>query len=1414
MWTAWGTYAVSLDQDSLANAKKVVIPAGTEFPSYQYTTGATTVKKAYVTTKDVTYMKKGDIWEQQLAEDTSVTKIDIANQALRFYLSDNDYGTTVPNDTSAAGVTGYNYWDKVLIYTNDTTSKTLKDAYANKANAGNTTFYNLWTAWGTYAVSLDQDSLDNAKKVVIPAGTEFPSYEYTTGATTAKKAYVTTEEVIYVKSGGEWTKAASAGGSISALTSTPANGETVNLLQGGIYDFVTNFQRAASEQYCTKSDCYAPAGVTFSWSQVSGATEYIMEISTSDSMIAPKTYKSAANTLEVDDLQAGKTYFYRIKVKDGDDYKTSSVFTFKTAQLPRTITIDGASNTRDLGGYLTTDGKYRVRQGIVYRGANLEGITTEGKQEFLEKYEIKTDLDIRGDKTRSPLGNAVNFVSVTGPQYIQIADEQFKDALATEIRTFADPSNYPIYFHCQIGRDRTGTLAMLINALLGVSEEDIYMDYELSMFSQAGWADNTPVEDLVNRHFYEAVEYIKGYQSGTLQENAEAFVKNELGITQAEINVIRDIMLEEAGDVSSYDTDISKIQVRGGKLIVFSENMDYASVAHTTQLAGKLNDYNILSSIVLYKSETEKATLQEVYGGNAWYNVLDTDNSIAFDLTGGWDGTTIKKVEFLPGASLPAYQYTNGSDTVKSAFVLRQETIFTTDTSADVNTDWTVEDNSVPERTSVSGVKSGHNAKLVTFYLSHTDYDGLATETIGEKHKDYNYLKKIKVYSDETNYVTLKEAYQADGQKYYNMWGEANTFSINLKDEYFASASRIVIPAGTVFPSSKYTNGTAAKKSGFVLKEELIFEKPTSGNDWSIVDTSEADDTTVTKLLSGHNASILTFYLSASDYEAASDSTRWKVGANHTDYNYLDKIRLYTDENNYKTLKEAYKESGQILYNMWSRPNTFSIELDAELYADIIKVFIPEGTVFPSYAHTNNGEAYKYGYVTKKDNTFGRPGNAVEGGEGYQWNSLNPAINYDAVVSRIQVRDASGKLFLFLNNHDYAEAGSNTRIGNQLEAGNILEKIEVYRNDGVTKKLSEIYTGEGYYNLWGEQGCIALDLTDGWDGTNVEKVVIQADCEFPSYLYTSGAIYDKTFYKTKYETIFRATAYPEAGYDNTAFEQSMIIPSQPVDTTVLEATVLGASEDMRLILTLSVQDYANAGESEACTSRIMDYNTFASIELYSGSEKISLADAVNTEEVYYNLWGRTGTISYGLKSQYNVNSFDKIVVKRGCEFPAHSYTQTDSLDKTAYTVSSQQTVNLTAETHEVRYYDTNHNLLYTDEVVSGTELSLRKAPTRAGYDAGWSGMNYTVMPAEDISYVLTYEKHTALSDENEGSKSDSEEGQETAKDGQSNDTKTPTTGDSKKMAGILFAMVLSGAVLTAVLVRKRNILRKLFKKKV
>ncbi|KAJ1899641.1 hypothetical protein LPJ66_001981 [Kickxella alabastrina] len=55
-----------------------------------------------------------------------------------------------------------------------------------------------------------------------------------------------------------------------------------------------------------------------------------------------------------------------------------------------------------------------------------------------------------------------------------------KVELAAVLRIFADPTAYPILFHCQHGKDRTGIIAMLLLGILDVNDEIIAADYELT----------------------------------------------------------------------------------------------------------------------------------------------------------------------------------------------------------------------------------------------------------------------------------------------------------------------------------------------------------------------------------------------------------------------------------------------------------------------------------------------------------------------------------------------------------------------------------------------------------------------------------------------------------------------------------------------------------------------------------------------------------------------------------------------------------------------------------------------------------------------------------------------------------------------------------------------------------------------
>ena len=102
----------------------------------------------------------------------------------------------------------------------------------------------------------------------------------------------------------------------------------------------------------------------------------------------------------------------------------------------------------------------------------------------------------------------------------------------------ADENNYPLFFHCSIGTDRTGLISFLVNGLLGVNEEDLYRDYLFSNFGDIG--SDRKLEDILEDY----VNLIKEQNGSSLQEKVENFLL-DLGVKQNHLDSIKNIMLEK-----------------------------------------------------------------------------------------------------------------------------------------------------------------------------------------------------------------------------------------------------------------------------------------------------------------------------------------------------------------------------------------------------------------------------------------------------------------------------------------------------------------------------------------------------------------------------------------------------------------------------------------------------------------------------------------------------------------------------------------------------------------------------------------------------------------------------------------------------------------------------------------------------
>ncbi|MBO4648489.1 MAG: tyrosine-protein phosphatase [Lentisphaeria bacterium] len=186
-------------------------------------------------------------------------------------------------------------------------------------------------------------------------------------------------------------------------------------------------------------------------------------------------------------LMTDRVYTLRIADAAGETAET----VFRTAAGPRLIRFPvrpgGPNNFRDLGSWSGPQ-ENRICQGRVYRGsACREGSFPEENRRLLTDFlRIRTELDLRYTEqieaekiVSSPLGPDVHWIHLPVNAYHAFEPEQC--ALFRQvIQVFADAENYPVFFHCSQGCDRTGEIAILLKALCGEDPETIFLDYELS----------------------------------------------------------------------------------------------------------------------------------------------------------------------------------------------------------------------------------------------------------------------------------------------------------------------------------------------------------------------------------------------------------------------------------------------------------------------------------------------------------------------------------------------------------------------------------------------------------------------------------------------------------------------------------------------------------------------------------------------------------------------------------------------------------------------------------------------------------------------------------------------------------------------------------------------------------------------
>ena len=259
----------------------------------------------------------------------------------------------------------------------------------------------------------------------------------------------------------------------------------------------------------------------------------------------PITASASGYEAEVDfyNLKTGTRYYYSVNVSFKNGAETAVSGSFKTAPGPRMMNVPGVNNMRDIGGWTTANGSV-IKQGLLYRGCEIDGaveaeyvITAEGVEIMLTELGIRFDMDLRLPEENKHgidiLGSSVEHVYYSAPMYVNVFKQINAEKMRAIFADLADESNYPIYMHCTYGQDRTGTVCYILEALLGLSEEDLMKEYQLS----ALYHGYQPIDDMTV-----FVERFKQLPGETMSEKAEGYLLS-IGVSAEQIASIRRIHL-------------------------------------------------------------------------------------------------------------------------------------------------------------------------------------------------------------------------------------------------------------------------------------------------------------------------------------------------------------------------------------------------------------------------------------------------------------------------------------------------------------------------------------------------------------------------------------------------------------------------------------------------------------------------------------------------------------------------------------------------------------------------------------------------------------------------------------------------------------------------------------------------------
>lgn len=289
---------------------------------------------------------------------------------------------------------------------------------------------------------------------------------------------------------------------------------------------------------------------------VSHVAPFALSVSNGDRPLG-KTLTLSAGKLFISDslggtelrsVSAGTQTIYNVApTSDGGSYISTNAYgdilacgrLLPTGAL-RMIYCPNARNVRDLGGWDCDGGT--VKYGKIIRGG-VPNVSDRGV--LVDSLGIKAVIDLRGsteaqNAASSALGTELRYFLYDSYAWYSLQNKALWKKMLCDLFDCVKKAE-PVYINCSAGADRTGTFALIVEALLGVSQSDCDADYELSCF-YTGSDTDANARRRNESDWTGLIDEIGTYTGATFRDKVINFVQT-CGISIDDINAFRAAMI-------------------------------------------------------------------------------------------------------------------------------------------------------------------------------------------------------------------------------------------------------------------------------------------------------------------------------------------------------------------------------------------------------------------------------------------------------------------------------------------------------------------------------------------------------------------------------------------------------------------------------------------------------------------------------------------------------------------------------------------------------------------------------------------------------------------------------------------------------------------------------------------------------